>query len=1009
MKRFIASVMVLPMVAVSAAVLDAPTEIEGCVLWLDAADGDSLTLDGGAVAEWRDKSGGDGHVAQGDANHRPAFSAGQLNGRATLRFSGDEWLAGPAVLAQGAQGFGYYIVWRRADTGSAGVVFEQSGADEQQGTRASFLTLGDTFGFCGAFNDAWDIAAFTPGGWKVSGLEYNANAWNTVCLDDETGTRTADADRVNPVVQQVGTAGIRVGNKLANNGECLNGDIAEIIVFDRVLSDMERERVLYYLQEKWQVGSRYIDGMWVSFEHGWYPDGWVAQGDAFTQNPTASTRQFFNKQGDWFVNTFDGPGNTDSATGTLTGTPFVLSSNTLRLLVGGGYQEDPGNGLCQVRLERETAGGGWEVVRKATGANDDAMRETRWNVDNLKGQTVRFAAEDAVPGGWGYISFDALRLVDEPMFTAFHTDFNTGTLPPELVVQRPVAHPAVELTENQTLRFALPEHAGISFDTWMPIDRSPKALLQTFNADRFSMQTYVSAFSSVNETVHCGIVLNCEAVGATRYRYWMFGPFGLGNTLCMERTEDDKQSVSLLRSQVTNIYLRVDGYQNQVTFSCSEDGEAWDVVGTGTVPDDAPLLNAGLFLKNWNGDSTLCEAEFGSLSYTSSQVAPNSPLDIPGCVLWLDAADSGTLVSDELSDAVSLWKDKSGWGNDVQQANAVYQPRLSPASLNALPSVRFDGHAYLEGPQALVKAAPQFSYYIVWRRDDNHNGAESVFEQSGGGNGCRAALMTRDEGVGFCGEFNDAFGMAPFMPEAWKLSALEFNGQPEDNVYLDDEAGVMVATIDAALQQVGIEGTRVGCKLTTTSEFLNGSVAEILVFKRILTAAERYNVLYHLQSKWGVGDNYDAEPNDLATASLTVGGKPVDLHGAVETYRALTLADTAHVTNGTLIVTEAFNPCGTSTVDSLTLADGAIIGVHDRPTVHVQDALTLGEYGTFALPEGTIVPRLTLFTFDQLLGGENLAGWTISGTPARAKTELTQEGDTIVLRVFYPATLILLK
>jgi len=1008
--------MMLPMVMAQAAVLDAPTEIQGCVLWLDAADANSLGLDGGGVAQWMDKSGGGNHVAQGDASHRPVLSSGLLNGRTTLRFNGNEWLGGPAVLAQGAQQFGYYIVWQKAEDTSVGVIFEQSGEGvggvNPHGTRASFLSVGHWFGFCGEFNDAWDnFAMLTPNDWKVSGLEYNGNVWNTICLDDASGTKVADANRVVPGVQQVGAAGIRVGNQLSNNAAGHNGDIAEIIVFDRVLSDMERERILYYLQEKWQVGSRYVDGMWVSFEHGWYPEGWVAQGSAFEYNPTASTRTPFNKQGDWFVNTFDGPGNTDGATGTLTGAPFVLANNTLRLLVGGGYQENPGNGFCQVRLERQTALGGWEIVRKATGAFDDFMRETRWNVDNLRGQTVRLTAEDSVPGGWGYISFDALRLIDEPIVADFYTDFSGGTLPAELVVQRPAHSPTVELTQNQTLRLALPNYSQGEFDLWVTMDAAPKVLLQTMQADRFTLQTHQVAQSSTDIWRHTGLILNYEAVGTNEYLYWLFGVFGDGE-IRMEKTAHSGHSVGWRPSQTTDVYLRVDGYQNQVTFSCSEDGVAWVTVGSGTVPDGTPMLNAGLFLKSWSGGSTLCEAEFDELSYTSSQVTPNGPLDIPGCVLWLDAADSGTLAVDG-GGGVSLWKDKSGWDNDVQQTDVGYQPLLSPASLNGLPTVQFNGHAYLAGPQALTLGSPQFSYYVIWRRNNIFTGnANVIFEQAGGGHGSRASLITLDNyGVGFCGEENDAFGLASYALGAWKLSALEFNGRPLGNIYLDDDSGVKVASIDAERQRVGIEGVRVGCKLMGTGEFLDGDVAEILVFKRVLTAAERYNVLQYLQAKWGVGDNYAAEPEDIGRASLTAGNKPMDLHGATEIYETLKLTDTAHVTNGTLVITKTIAPSGVSSVDTLTLGDAVTLEMRGRPTVHVLNDLTLGEDGVIQLllPEGATVPRTTLFTFGQLLDPQNLATWTVSGVPPRAQTELTQEGNRIVLRVFYPGTIILVK
>jgi hypothetical protein len=337
---------------------------------------------------------------------------------------------------------------------------------------------------------------------------------------------------------------------------------------------------------------------------------------------------------------------------------------------------------------------------------------------------------------------------------------------------------------------------------------------------------------------------------------------------------------------------------------------------------------------------------------------------------------------------------------------------VSAASLNGLPTLQFNGNAYLEGSQVLAQAAPKFSYYAVWQRNNAAQSGGVVFEQAGSGNGRRASLLTvGNQNFGFCGENNDALALSTFSPNIWKLSGLEFNGRPSDNIYLDDDAGVKVASINASTQQVGIEGIRVGGKVMGGGEYLDGDVAEILVFKRILTAAERYNVLYYLQSKWGVGDDYFAEPTDLATASFTVGNKPVDLHGATETYETLTLQDTAFVTNGLLNVTQTLNPLGVSTVESLTLGDDVTVEINGRPTVHVLGDLTLGENGNvhINLPPGKSLARLVLFTFDQLLGGENLEAWTISGMLPNCVTELTQENDTIVLRAFYPGTMIMVK
>jgi hypothetical protein len=64
-----------------------PKSISGLKLWLDATDSSTLTLNGSAVSEWRDKSGNDFHFSQGTSNNQPAYNA-TINGKAAISFDG---------------------------------------------------------------------------------------------------------------------------------------------------------------------------------------------------------------------------------------------------------------------------------------------------------------------------------------------------------------------------------------------------------------------------------------------------------------------------------------------------------------------------------------------------------------------------------------------------------------------------------------------------------------------------------------------------------------------------------------------------------------------------------------------------------------------------------------------------------------------------------------------------------------------------------------------------------
>lgn len=1000
MKRVLYYASVLFAMTVRAAI-EAPTNVPGCVLWLDAAD--TGTYDGSLVAQWRDKSGFGHHMTQGDAAKQPAVLPSALNGRNVLTFDGGDWLVGTPVLAQGSANFSFFGVWRRATTdGGSGILFEQYGPSKARGTRCSIMAgNGGVFGFTGEGVDM-RIVPYAANTWKLSGFEYDGRDTNNTVFWDAAGVY---GGRLDNVALQIGATAIKIGASI-NADECLNGELAEIVVYERELTDTQRNAVLFYLQDKWGVGSNYMDAAEViDFSHGRLPDGWIGTGTAFSNNqPVVSFPGTTYNNAGYYIDTNRGgtSPNSDSNTGELVGNAFVISNNTLRLRVGGGYKEEL-NALCQVRLERKNEAGGWEVVRKATGPQNSFMREIRWNTHNLMGQTVRLSAVDNNTGNWGCIFFDSIRFLDEPEITDFDCGFSEAALPPYLLEHKPLGTPIIEVTSSNTLRFA----GNGRYNAWGALDQSPKVLFQTFNPGTFAVQTHVSAFSYEGGVqCHTGLILAYEKAGTNQYDYFLFGPFASSGKVRIERT-----GVGTIGSEwtgnISNVHLRVTGAMGKLTFLCSEDGTNWTTVATTAATQGAALLNAGLFAKTDNDNIRNLNAEFTTLSYQA--VTTNSPAGVPGCVLWLDADDASSIVTGG-GGGVLQWRDKSGFGNHVAQMNAAAQPAVTAADLNGRATLAFDGGDWLAGPPVWQQGETNFAMFAVWRRVST-SGSQVIVEQAGSGNGARAALHTRDGGTyGFCGEQNDALFLGQHAANVWNLSGLEYSGIAADNLYLDADGGaVTMAHIDQTRENVGTTGLRVGSKVMG-GETLQGNLAEVLLFNRLLTAAERYNVLYYLQQKWQLGNAFYGNPDDIPARSLTVGGARIDLHDRTETYAALTFADGAVVTNGSLVCVGAIETAGSARVHGgLELADGAVVRNAQTGYIHVDGTLTFGATGTVEvlLPEGCWGFRARLFTAGAIVGEANLAGWQVEGVPSSWRVGLSVEnGSDVMLKVARPGTLI---
>jgi len=277
----------------------------GLLLWLDASDPDNdddsnnNPADGTAVTTWSDKSGNgndatrtssDGtpiYVTSSNINNIPAF---RFNNPYTLYHNNDgttpSW--DPTCeydLDPGTDG----CQW---DEYFSGQVFEVAGVDIRATTRPDITVFavyrvtnasdGNLFGVWGQDNGAWDrffIASGYQGatngvvglgptetGYRIDGAGNGTTRLVTTVYDGNTSSGSnsgaTDASKVyfdGALVEEFtdsthisdASANFHIGND--GDDSWFNGDIAEIIIYDRVLSDSEVTDVSEYLADKYGV------------------------------------------------------------------------------------------------------------------------------------------------------------------------------------------------------------------------------------------------------------------------------------------------------------------------------------------------------------------------------------------------------------------------------------------------------------------------------------------------------------------------------------------------------------------------------------------------------------------------------------------------------------------------------------------------------------------------------------------------------------------------------------
>ena len=209
---------------------DPRSVIPGCVLWLDAADANTITLSGSNVTGWNDKSGNNNHFVQSTSSAQPTYISNSLsfNGTSNYLYQSNTsqyilnnlsaWTIFSVQKINTAAG-GTQIVYRY---GIRGILYE---------------SISTTYYF---FNYS-PIAVSGSGDGIAAVVVANATETgyiNGVSQGSATGPTTTGQDA------------FTLGASNASSG-FLNGYIYEIIMFNTALTTTQRQQVEGYLAWKW--------------------------------------------------------------------------------------------------------------------------------------------------------------------------------------------------------------------------------------------------------------------------------------------------------------------------------------------------------------------------------------------------------------------------------------------------------------------------------------------------------------------------------------------------------------------------------------------------------------------------------------------------------------------------------------------------------------------------------------------------------------------------------------
>jgi len=247
-----------------------PTEVTGLKLWLDASNFSSLGFNsavgnGQAITQWTDKSGGNNHVLQNQSTYMPKYYNGDINrGRPYIDFDGTTavMFTTDSDLISLSNSDNTFIVVFEGDTTNNEVYGQVlAGINTSNGSpRAGICVNPSTvLGGAGAnsvsyYNALSNTSRYRPSiasaGVTDPKIVVGRKGGTALDIIDENGiTNTGTGSTTN--TGYYFTVGGRF-NGTYDYSE-FNGRIHEVIVYDRKITDLERDNLIFYLKNKWNI------------------------------------------------------------------------------------------------------------------------------------------------------------------------------------------------------------------------------------------------------------------------------------------------------------------------------------------------------------------------------------------------------------------------------------------------------------------------------------------------------------------------------------------------------------------------------------------------------------------------------------------------------------------------------------------------------------------------------------------------------------------------------------
>jgi hypothetical protein len=259
----------------------------------------------------------------------------------------------------------------------------------------------------------------------------------------------------------------------------------------------------------------------------------------------------------------------------------------------------------------------------------------------------------------------------------------------------------------------------------------------------------------------------------------------------------------------------------------------------------------GYLARKWGLQSSIAVGHpyrFGLPSLTA-EVTPRA---IPGCALWLDAADRSTLTLSGSN--VSEWRDKSGNGRNA--VGTTSNPTYTATGFNSRPTVSFSNNVLTSSGWSLAPNR-QFAWFVVvhltstttpWQR--------SLVSASGWSNGYLGTYSSTSNILGIAGSTTTTAPIATGTLSPQLVTYLFGTSELSSNTSAVSVNSGTFSTLAGNTGEIGTNGVSIGANQGgDLQERLLGHLSEVICYNSNVTQPQRQQIEGYLAWKWGLQGN----------------------------------------------------------------------------------------------------------------------------------------------------------